>query len=400
MRNRSKSQISTISTPFHDFQRFWSTKVCSSEAFGCCHLHHRICLWSASWISAAFCGYQLYGSLSLKTAVFSRWKTRFGGLELVLPVDTLCDLQHLVQCSSLRCDPILDAARKIPWCCASCFCMAFTWFCSIKALYLIYWSSHEQEASSVMEHEKSFTWQQWAFPWALSQALQSKRPLLKFVSVEPSADSVNPNLQRWLPSFFRFNYRPFLFSNELQIFSEAWKWSFFSLFGKLSCCPGPQPTKTPEIRVLTGDAGFPDEALSAAARQHFEMGGAAVVFSSLCSLASKNTFKNMLPSCGCLFFVSHIAESETYRHLDGYGLRCSVMYDANCQDQHVFIETLPPLQLSLFHPKKTKHPLIFLLNIAGLHPLHWDDHLWHFDEFGILMVGYLSFGSLRSLSKC
>ena len=40
--------------------------------------------------------------------------TRFGGLELVLPVDTLCDLQHLVQCSSLRCDPILDAAMKIP----------------------------------------------------------------------------------------------------------------------------------------------------------------------------------------------------------------------------------------------------------------------------------------------
>ena len=44
----------------------------------------------------------------------------------------------------------------------------------------------------------------------------------------------------------------------------------------------------------------------------------------------------MLPSCGCLFFVSHIAESETYRHLDRYGLGCSVMYDANCQDQHIF----------------------------------------------------------------
>ena len=36
--------------------------------------------------------------------------------------------------------------------------------------------------------------------------------------------------------------------------------------------------KPPEIRTVFGDAGFPDEALSAAARQHFEMGGAAVVF--------------------------------------------------------------------------------------------------------------------------
>lgn len=36
------------------------------------------------------------------------------------------------------------------------------------------------------------------------------------------------------------------------------------------------------------------------------------------------------------FLVSHIAESETYRHLDMYGLRCSVMYDANCQDHHIF----------------------------------------------------------------
>ena len=245
MRNRSKSKISTISTPFHDFQRFWSPKVCCSEAFGCCHLHHRICLWSASWISAAFCRYQLYGSLSLKTA---RWKTRFGGLELVLPVDTLCDLQHLVQCSSLRCDPILDAAMKVPWCCASCYCMAFTWFCSIKALYLIYWSSHEQEASSVIEHEKSFTWQQWALSWALSQALQSKRPLLKFVSVEPSADSVNPNLQRWLPSFLRWISDPFFgysLKQRASDFFRGVKMIVFLTFWQALLLPGTSTNENP-----------------------------------------------------------------------------------------------------------------------------------------------------------
>lgn len=195
------------------------------------------------WISVVF-------SLSLKTAVFSRWKARFGGLELVLPVDTLCDLQHLVQCSSLRCDPILDAAMKVPWCCASCYCMAFTWFCSIKALYLIYWSSHEQEASSVIEHEKSFTWQQWALSWALIQALQSKRPLLKFVSVEPSADSVNPNLQRWLPSFFRFNQQTLPFQQRASDLFRGVKMIVFLTFWQALLLPGTSTNrKLSEIRV-------------------------------------------------------------------------------------------------------------------------------------------------------
>lgn len=253
-------------------------------------------------LSCVFVDISCMGRCHWKQLYSAVQKTRFGGLELVLPVDTLCDLQHLVQCSSLRCDPILDAARKIPWCCASCFCMAFTWFCSIKALYLIYWSSHEQEASSVIEHEKSFTWQQWALSWALSQALQSKRPLLKFVSVEPSADSVNPNLQRWLPSFFSLNLRPFLKATSFRFFPRRENDRFSHFLASSLVARHLNQRKPPEIRVRTGDAGFPAKALGAAARQHFEMGGAAVVFSSFCSLAWKNTFKNMLPSCGCLFF--------------------------------------------------------------------------------------------------
>ena len=96
----------------------WFSQVCSSETCGGCDLHHRVCLRSASCALAArgciktdgfkYGLFKLFPSLYRYHAdpnspnTFQGDWSHCDGSELVLPVDSLCDLQHLVQCSALR----------------------------------------------------------------------------------------------------------------------------------------------------------------------------------------------------------------------------------------------------------------------------------------------------------
>ncbi len=66
---------------------------------------------------------------------------------------------------------------------------------------------------------------------------------------------------------------------------------------------------------------------------------------------------------------------------------------------NVWIGMFPDVRCNLHFAKKLpwliQENISPVFSLAGLHPLHWDDHLWHFDEFGILMVRYLSFHALQ-----
>ncbi len=137
----------------------------------------------------------------------SRWKTRFACLELVLPVDTLCDLQHLVQCSSLRCDPILDAAMKIP------LCLLLLHGFRLILFYRLFYQGSLFDLLVLAWARGQFCHWAWkknqvaamSFGLSFESGFAIKETFVEICECRAKCGLCKSSFQRWLPSFFGFS---------------------------------------------------------------------------------------------------------------------------------------------------------------------------------------------------
>lgn len=190
------------------------------------------------------------------------------------------------------------------------------------------------------------------------------------------------NLQRWLPSFFRWISDPSLKQRASDLFRGV-KMIVFLTFWQALLLPGTSTNrKPPRFGLFSAMLAFPTRPLAPLPGSTSKWEELPWCFSSFCSLASKNTFKNMLPSCGCLFFgFWHCWIWENIGIWTGMDWDVPLCTMRTAKTSTFLIETLPLLQPSVFQ-EQTKHPMIFFEHRrTSSSPLRWSSlafwWIWH-----------------------